>query len=221
MQIQRINSYFNSRNQTNAVGNPQQNYMSKINSNRMNSAKMTDSVSFGISLEPKLLSAEVNELFRTALKKFNSEQKIILENLNKPIQELLSRKNIANLPIKEFVAKDVEGMVLSKTLDDGSIVQFSSKFLTNSNTDSILVKVINGDKVTSIKIQENCIEELVSNKNEVILNNAYTNSETTLVQLLGLRTKVNKEKVVDPQTSNGIKDISDDLKAALSALLDE
>lgn len=220
MQIQRINSYFNSRNQIKAVGNPQQNYMTKINSSRANTASITDTVSFGMDLRPKLLSEEANILLGDSIKSIISKKREILEAINAPI---LALKKNSRVQLKEeiqvFPASTVTDLSLSETLD-GTNVIFKHTPKSHESAEYVYIKSEKGDDWSEYKVQENCIEAFNFEQGKgVTLSKAYINEDTTLNQKKAIRIGAKTEMISPDILPDGIKTIDENLITALKILL--
>lgn len=217
MLIQKINTFNTQRFQAKSAVNQQpKSYMSNVRSNSMG-----DTVSFGINLEPKLLSKEVNVLLGKAINKIETEQKTILASLNAPIKALAQKTDLTNLNISEFKAKDLENIGLIKRMADGTVINFNKILSTVTNKEELLIKINKEDSHNVIKIQENCLEQIKSNKKGVELNNAFYNDQTTEKQMTMLRYGSNRvsESITNPETSKGIQIMNSDLETALTNLL--
>jgi len=220
MQIQRINSYFNSRSQINAVGNPQQNYMAKINSSRMNTSNMGDTVSFGMDLRPKLLSKEANLLLGDSIQKIVARKKEILEAINAPILALKKDNGVQlKQEINVFPSSIVDDLSLIEVAD-GTKITLKHTPKSSDISEYVYIKSQKGDDWSEYKVQENCIEVFKFEKAKgVTLSKAYISEDTTLKQKDAIRTGAKTEMISSDVLPEGIKSIDENLIVALKTLL--
>jgi hypothetical protein len=220
MLIQKLNAFNTQRYQARGINNnPQQpSYMSNVRGNLKQ-----DTVSFRMNLEPKLLSAEVNQLLGKAIAKLESEQKSILESVNAPIKALRERVGVSNYNIPLVEPYTVEQLMLTKSFDDGTVIKFSKKFDNLIKQEVVFIESTDRDYMNVIKIQENCFEQMMAGGGKgVIINNAFTNVDTTPAQRNSLRFNSYKEEnVTDPSKSKGIKILNQDITTLLTKLLGE
>jgi len=220
MLIQKINSFYNTKNQANSVRNQQPSYMSNIRGHLM-----ADTVSFQrLNLEPKLLSPEVNQLLGKAVAKLESEQNAILEAVNAPIRALKKRTDIAKINIPdEMKQATVDDLTLLAPFENGGLIKFSKGFSEKTGKDYVIVESTDKDYWHYIKIQENSLEHMKTGGGKgVIFNNAFTNSETSEAQKSALRVnkkELKEENVSDPALSKGISELNKDLTTFLTKLL--
>lgn len=220
MQIQRINSYFNSRNQIKAVGNPQQNYMTKINSSRMNNLNMGDTVSFGMDLRPKLLSKEANLLLGDSIQKIVTRKKEIFEAINAPILALKKDNGVQlKQEIQVFPASIMTDLSLNEVAN-GTKVTFRHTPKSGEISEYVYIKSQKGDDWSEYKVQENCIEAFKFEKAKgVTLSKAYINEDTTQKQKEDIRTGAKTELISSDILPEGIKSIDENLIVALRTFL--